>query len=148
MNSDELKGVLSRTLPKDVFIGVFDASSFPVAEKLPYCFVLHSQPMCKTEGHWVSCYVNSDRMPYYFDPLGEYPYYSKWVHFLAASSQNGFWDYNRIRVQPLTSTNCGQYNIFYLVNRYFLPNSVSNYDIISKCSDKIVDDFYREIVGK
>lgn len=143
MNTDEIHSILSKALPKDVFIGVFDATNFPVMEKAPYCFVINQDPLCKPGTHWCSVYVNSNREPYYFDPFGHQPHYHRWMHFLAASSHTGFWDYNKLAVQPLSSQNCGHFNIYFLVKRFREPSHVSNFNIISSASDQIVVKFVK-----
>jgi hypothetical protein len=147
MNTEELNCILSKHLPSEVFIGTFDASSFQVRSKVPYCFVINLEPKCLPGSHWCSIYVNENREPYYFDPLGQYPHYAEWVHYLSASSSNGFWDYNKIQVQPISSTNCGQFNIYYLINRY-KDKIKSNYNIIKNANDETVIAFFDSLKNK
>jgi len=141
METQEIFNILDRKLPRHVFKGVVSADDFP---KPPnddgvFCFVSNTDCICYEGTHWIAFYRDQYGVGHYFDSFGMKPYNKLkdiWVKYFQKVSPRGVQYYNR-KIQEITSDTCGQFCIYYLINRFkYDPLVISD----NRLMDKITDD--------
>ena len=76
---------------------------------------MNTDPASKPGSHWVALYVDSYRRGEYFDSYGMPPKIPALLAFLKRNCDT--WQYNERRVQGLFSSVCGQFCVYFLLNR-------------------------------
>ena len=80
----------------------------------PPSFVINLDPSYKPGSHWVAVYFDKNGVGEYFDSFPHYPPHEV-VHFLRSHAKG--WQYNRMQVQELYTTTCGQFVVFYIYQK-------------------------------
>lgn len=149
MNTTEIKSYFAKNFSNIpfVYVGSYDSLpnvniSNPVNRSclkfLPSVFVLNSSPSTVTNiGHWLAIIVekqnkctdgckNPLRKVTFFDSLAFHPSYygDKIVSFLNFCSP--VWTYNKIRIQDLHSTVCGEHVLFYITCHFHFNMEISD----------------------
>jgi hypothetical protein len=120
MNTNQIKEILSNTLvyKKDVDFNVCSANEiFYIKVKKPAVFVVNTDTSNKPGSHWVCFYFPKSNYAEFFDSLGNSPdyYWNSFKNFLIANSSRYF--YNTNRIQDYKSQLCGEYCIYYILER-------------------------------
>jgi len=110
MRTEEIESVLVRLIPrKHKFLGVFAADEIPHVTTFPSCCVLNTDPSRLPGTHWVAVYYCSRRSVEFFDSYGMHPTaYKLPIH-------PTIW--NKLPLQSIRSSLCGQYCSYYLYHR-------------------------------
>ncbi len=110
MNSDQIHSALERSIHHPVhFLGVFPRDRIPIIHRYPACYVANTDGSSKAGTHWVAFYFDNSYCKEFFDSYGFSP-----CEYGFNFSPNII---NPIQLQSFTSTVCGQYCIFYLIQR-------------------------------
>lgn len=150
METEEIAQVLRRKLPRSVFKGVVSADNFPKPPpgEGPFCFVSNTDCICNEGTHWIAFYRDQYGVGHYFDSFGMKPSNNLkdiWIKYFQKVSPYGVKYYNR-RIQDITSDNCGQFCIYYLVKRYvYDPSVVSDNDLMDNVTDTVVVRYVNKI---
>ena len=119
MNTIQLERVMrSDPYGKWQFRGVCAADQLPkTVIAYPSAFIVNTDPASKPGTHWVAFYFSSQKKGEFFDSYGNEPNYynKKFEHFL--KNHCSTWTYNHITLQSLSSRQCGNYCLFYLLYR-------------------------------
>jgi len=108
MNTSEITGILSSL---SCFVGVYAADRLPSQPKISSCLVANTDPHDKPGQHWVAIFIDHNGNGEYFDSYGKPP-----LPILEKHLPNDY-IYNKKRLQGTFTAVCGQYCIFYLINR-------------------------------
>lgn len=149
MDSDEIHNILQRKLPDHVFKGVVSAEDFP---KPPcgdgiFCFVSNTDCSCFEGTHWIAFYRDQTGVGHYFDSFGQKPYNKykdNWITYFEKASPYGVSYYNRC-IQEITSDNCGEFCIYYLIKRYKCHPSINDNILMDKVTDNIVEKYVNKL---
>lgn len=141
METSEIFHILDRKLPKSVFKGVVSADDFPRPPSGDgvFCFVSNTDCFCSEGTHWIAFYRDQYSVGHYFDSFGMKPNNAMkdiWIKYFQKVSPYGVEYYNR-RIQEITSDNCGQFCIYYLIKRYKHDPAVFN---DNELMDKVTDN--------
>jgi len=110
MRTEEIVSILERLIPRrHNFLGVFAADEIPRVTSFPSCCVLNTDPARLPGTHWVAAYYYSRRSVEFFDSYGMHPIAYKLLFHPT--------NWNRIPLQSIRSSLCGQYCIYYLYHR-------------------------------
>ena len=130
---------------KKSFAGVYAIDQLPLVtvKDYPKSFVINTDPKTLPGTHWIAVYFTDKMNGEFFDSYGQHPNgYDR--NFIDVIERNALeWTYNEKRLQSPFSTVCGQYCIYYLVNRCRLiplNTIVNRFSIDTLRNDKIVDD--------
>ena len=119
MNTRQLQRVMeSDPYGKRQFQGVFAADRIPTRiESYHSAFIANTDPASKPGAHWVAFYFPSDNRGEFFDSYGHPPafYHRSFENVLKNNGRS--WTYNRECLQGMSSQVCGQYCLYYLLNR-------------------------------
>ena len=96
------------------YLGTFAADTIPDQPTPLTCFVSNTDPQSKPGQHWVAFFVNQKGYTYYFDSYGIPPIKKNHLNFCEKSTQ-GYWTYNRQRLQNFTSRNCGFHCVRFII---------------------------------
>ena len=96
------------------YLGTFAADTIPNKPTPLTCFVSNTDPQSEPGRHWVAFFVNQKGYTYYFDSYGLPPINKKHLRFCQKSTQ-GYWTYNRQRLQNLTTLNCGFHCVRFII---------------------------------
>ena len=96
------------------YLGTFAADTIPNKPTPFTCFVSNTDPQSEPGRHWVAFFVNQKGYTYYFDSYGLPPIKKNHLRFCQKSTQ-GYWTYNRQRLQNLTSLNCGFHCVRFII---------------------------------
>ena len=80
----------------------------------PSSFVINLDTSYKPSSHWVAVSFDKNGVGKYFDLFARYPPHEV-VHFLCSHAKG--WQYNRMQVQQLYTTTCGQFVVFYIYQK-------------------------------
>lgn len=109
------------------FVGVFSADEMDdiPTNKSAFGLVINTQPRTVSHGHWVACYVdtNRDKAIEYFDPFGEDPTDRFMKDLKDLVDGLNARDYlklkiNRIKVQDIRTDTCGWHAMNFLIRRF------------------------------
>ncbi len=117
MNGQEIANVMWRDpRAKDVFLGVYPRDRLPrTLPSFPSAVICNTDRHDEEGEHWTAIYIDETGRGDFFDPYGIPPLYKTFVNFLDKHCVS--WQYNKTRLQGLTSAVCGQYCIFFLLHR-------------------------------
>lgn len=99
-------------------VGIFAADELPKRlQSFPVAFIVNTDKRVDPGRHWVVFYVSSRTKGEFFDSYGNSPsYYSN--AFQLFFDRNGLkMTYNQRRLQGYDSSVCGQYCVYYLMQR-------------------------------
>ena len=80
----------------------------------PSSFVINLDLSYKPGSHWVAVYFDRNSVGEYFDSFAFSPSYDV-DNFLRSHAKG--WQYNRMQVQELYTTMCGQFVVFYIYQK-------------------------------
>lgn len=103
------------------FLGAFALDKIPNPFPKRTCCILNNQKSGEPGGHWVAL-VNSDFCFEYFDSLGANETILSVLKENPLVIEQGILEYNKYPFMPLSSSNCGLYSFFFLVNRLMQPD--------------------------
>ena len=104
------------------FHGVFARDTLPLTRK-DGAYIINFDRSSEPGSHWVAVYIMNGHVEY-FDSSGQPPLHREIELFLGQ-----IYHYNSVHLQPVLSKCCGQYCIYYLVQRHVTQRS--SQDIIS-----------------
>lgn len=134
MTTSDLNAVLSRCkLTKSHFLGTFAADRSPQSIKYPASIVWNTATSESTGEHWVCCFINENRIAYYFDSSGSSipPTIVDHLQKLSAKSIRMC----QYPIQSMFSDICGHYCIFFLISqtlgifKYLLENVLTRHEL-------------------
>lgn len=91
-----------------LFRGVFAADELKFIHAIPGAYIVNCDTSKMTGSHWTCIYFNSLMQGYYFDSFGVSAYTDEHIKFLYKYSK-GKWNFNKVKLQSLSSSVCGQY---------------------------------------
>ena len=115
---DILQVVKSSSKLKDVFIGVFPSDRLPKKiEKYPVALIVNVDDHTQPGSHWLAVYIDQHHSGEFFYSYARHPlmYNEHFVNFLNQHCRE--WVFNEKALQSYWSTVCGQYCLFYLLNK-------------------------------
>ena len=110
--------VQSSSKLKDVFIGVFPSDRLPKKiKKYPIALIVNVDDHTQPGSHWLAVFIDRYHCGEFFDSYARHPsmYNEKFVKFLNKHCKE--WVFNEKPLQSYWSTVCGQYCLFYLLNK-------------------------------
>ena len=97
------------------FIGVFSIDTLPdTLTSYPAALIINSDPSHLPGQHWIALFVESKSVAEYFDPYGISPIDQI---FKFAKRVSDTLVFNKWWIQPLDSSSCGLYFLYFLVAR-------------------------------
>jgi len=115
MNTTEIDVILKRhNNAKYYFGGVFSRDCLPLLAKYR-AYIVNLDKMCDNGSHWIAIFFDKNRKAEYFDSYGLPPLFPEIISFLDQNSVS--WSYNSKRLQSRNTLVCGQYCIYYILNR-------------------------------
>ena len=148
MDSNQLRQVMaSDRMGKVFFRGVFasDQAKKQTVNKLPSGYIFNTDPSDKSGTHWVSVYIDENRIGEFFCSYGQSPgtyNFETWIEQNTTS-----WDYNKKRFQADSSSVCGHYCLFYLLHRFRkipLRSLQDMFTVDYALNDTLVNNFISE----
>jgi hypothetical protein len=148
MNSNQLRAILSQHIPESFQSGVYACDQLADIQRSTFAIILNSDISTGPGVHWLAIYKDNTNLEF-FDSFGKpIAYYanSKFIKtFLQQYGNKVILNHQQLQ-SPLTNV-CGQYCIYYLVNRInnvTLTNIVNNFSFsnLIKNDDK-VENFVR-----
>lgn len=90
------------------FLGVFPSDLLPHSIKRSGTIIINTDPHTERGSHWLAILIKpKSSSAYFFDSYGLPPIISDIHAFLKRNCT--VWEYNKVHLQGLTSTVCGQY---------------------------------------
>ena len=130
LSSSQLRHILSVSTSRTKFrwvdvCAINELPRYELQKSRPTAFIVNSDPNFKPGKHWTAIYFPrfhsniSNAIPEFFDPYGLPPstYGKEIVHFLKVNTISQY-AYNSLQVQENSSTLCGLYCCYYLMNRF------------------------------
>ncbi|KAF0097296.1 MAG: hypothetical protein FD142_3163 [bacterium] len=108
MNSNEIKLLLERYVPRTYTIGVYPRDQLPTRPARRSCLVVNSDPAGEPGHHWLALYVDEDIE--FFDSFGQHPS----AYSLNLPTALRVLHYP---IQSLNSDSCGDHCIIFLWRR-------------------------------
>ena len=147
MDSLEIARILKQDrFTKHYFRGVFACDQLPTRYvPRPSAFVVNTDPSNKPGQHWVAIYITQNGEGEYFDSYGQKPTLPQLKSFLKKNATST--TYNQRPLQGPLSAVCGQYTIFFLLNRcrgLSLTKIISLFSSDKMDNDFSVNEFIRE----
>lgn len=118
MDSTELFRILKRFLSKSSlhFLGIYASDNIPdlakITAHLPCCYVANTDPVGSAGTHWIAVIHENNRSVEFFDSCGHHPL-DLGFHFPPILRIH----HNSIRLQSAHSQVCGQYCLYFLIQR-------------------------------
>ena len=100
------------------FCGVFAADTLPATiPQFPCGLIFNSAPHQEKGTHWLAVYFSSDQEGEFFDSYGNPPdfYRESFKTFMDDHAKT--WKYNHRCLQSLSSSTCGQFCLYFIMNR-------------------------------
>ena len=113
LDTGQLNSVLSRALGSD-FAGVYPRDLIPTHLR-PYKKAIVVNTDNRPGTHWVCLYVTPPVVQY-FDSYGLKPFLPEILNFIDRNQAQPIW--NPFDYQALNTTECGQYCVYYLLQRH------------------------------
>ena len=118
MNTDQLEDVLDREMGEDFFLGCYSRDELPQDSSipLPSCLIANTDTSTGGGKHWVAFYFTEEGVAEFFCSYGSAPFKpEEFYRFLKKFSS---FTWSNQRLQGHESYSCGQYCVYYLVNRF------------------------------
>ena len=151
MNTRQIEAVLHRDrVSRLKFCGVYAENALPRhLDTFPCSVVVNTDPKGKPGQHWVAFYFSSPQEGEFFDSYGHPPeFYSlNYVKFLNRNAQD--WTFNKTELQSAWSTVCGEYCVFYVLNRAHgvrMSTIVNVFSSNKERNDHQVHEFVRKLM--
>ena len=133
MDSIQILHALKKVMG-DACLGVFPSDKLPNdVPQPPWGFVVNTDPSSLPGTHWLAIFCSPDSVAY-FDSYGQKPMVKsieKWL-----SVYKPYW-INKKRIQGPVSSVCGQYCVYFLVQRWW---GKENEEILKKFSGDLVEN--------
>jgi len=119
MNSQQLEKILeSDRICQNQFVGVFACDDLPIRiDRLPAALIANVDKRSMPGSHWIAIYIDHNERGEYFDSYGVGPYQNKTFFERFLKNNCTTWDINSKVLQGQFSAVCGQYCLFYLLQR-------------------------------
>lgn len=148
MNTSQLIQVMEKA-PKsrNKFCGVYASDTLPsVIEHFPCGLIVNTDPQSQKGSHWLAMYFPSEDRGEFFDSYGNSPdfYREKFEIFL--NNHSRVWSYNRRCLQSFDSSTCGQFCLYFIINRSrgkSMSMIVNSFSKNSSVNDHRVSEFVR-----
>lgn len=119
MNTLQLIQVMEQDFKsRGKFCGVYASDNLPsVIESYPCGLIVNTDKETESGSHWVAMYFPTKDRGEFFDSYGNSPdfYRKNFKTFLDGHSRT--WIYNSRCLQSLTSSTCGQFCLYFVINR-------------------------------
>ena len=133
MDSIQILHSLKKVLG-DACLGVFPSDKLPkTVPQPPWGLVVNTDPSNLPGTHWVAIYCSPDSVAY-FDSYGQKPMVKSIKKWLV--DYKTYWT-NPKRIQGPASSVCGQYCVYFLVQRW---QGMTNEKILKKFSGDLVEN--------
>jgi len=132
------------------FCGVYAADTLPkVIENYPCGLIVNTDPHTEKGSHWLAMYFTSEENAEFFDSYGHPPdfYQENFKTFLDSHSRK--WTYNHRCLQSLSSSMCGQFCVYFLINRIrgkLLLEIVKSFSSNLTVNDQRVSHYVRRLL--
>ena len=137
MNTEEIKCVINcDPVMRYKVLGVFARDQIPALTYFPCALIVNTDTSDLPGKHWIAFYYESKEKSEFFDSYGHSPDY------FDLNAQT----YNETRVQSSISDTCGQFCLYYLLNRC---RGVSMTFVVREFSANLEtnDRFVKEYIG-
>jgi hypothetical protein len=128
------------------FIGVFACDRLPThIKRFPTSLICNTAPSSDPGRHWVAFYFKDSRNVEYFDSYGRAPDNMYFLNFINRNVKH--YDYSEKPLQSFHSDLCGEYCIYYLLQR---SRNVSQRKFLRKFSNnrKLNDEKLVKFINK
>lgn len=121
------------------FLGVFSPDTIPITSVTtsPCTFISNTQNSNQDGEHWVALHIDDCKRGWFFDSFGAPP---KLDEFIAVLDHCQDWTYNRVCLQSLFSTACGQYCLFFIAHTARGFSMDHRVNLLDQDDDKLVND--------
>ena len=138
-DTGQLNSILSRAL-SSAFAGVYARDRIPQRLR-PYekAMVINTDPHDKPGAHWV-CVYSVPPVVEYFDSYGMKPYFPEILNFIERQQAHPVW--NPYTYQALNTTVCGQYCVYFLLQRHKRKKTVQDWLLPFPPSTPLHQDCY------
>lgn len=100
------------------FCGVYAADTLPnVIHHYPCGLIVNTDPISEQGSHWLAMYFPSNDVGEFFDSYGYPPEFYKKNFKMFLNSHTKTWTYNPRCLQSLNSSTCGQFCLYFIMNR-------------------------------
>lgn len=152
MNTLQLTQVMEKD-PKsrNKFCGVYASDTLPTTiEHFPCGLIVNTDPQTEKGAHWLAMYFPSKERGEFFDSYGNPPdfYRENFETFLDKQSRS--WKYNHRSLQSLNSSTCGQFCLYFIMNRNRgkpLSIIVNSFSKNTSINDHRVSEFTRRYLN-
>ena len=113
MNTKQLwQALTNNSTTEPYFDGIFPIDVISKIKNKPELIICNTDPSDKPGKHWVLFFFNNNEVEFY-DPLGNHIdfYGEEFINFAIKFSSKYLW--STIRTQPLNSSTCGQYCLYF-----------------------------------
>ena len=125
------------------FVVVFARDELPlIIDKIPDIIIANTDPSTKSGSHWILFYFHNNGNVEYFDSLGKTLSHYHYLIIIKTDKNNSN-NYSRVvkkRIQPVNTTSCGQYCLYYAssrcvekINKEQIINNMPSADWIKCC---------------
>ena len=144
MNTLQIDKILQQcSITRKYYLGCFPSDAISNCTVFPCTFILNFDPSVLGGSHWISVFVKSPQVMYYFDPLA-IP--SPPLNIATFLSKFKYVYRNKFRYQSLTSNICGKYAIVFI---YYMSKHLDFNDFIKFLdSVKNCDQLINKICSK
>lgn len=116
METDRIRKILKTdSFTSGVFRGVFPIDKTPAPNNYPCAYVFNTDASDQPGEHWIAIYLTDAGKGEYFDSYGIPPLQYKFLAFLRKHSST--WTHNETNLQASVSDVCGEYCVFFLLQR-------------------------------
>ena len=138
MNTKQLyKALISNEITEPYFDGIYPRDLLIDITSKPYLVICNTHTSNKEGEHWLLFFFNDDNSVDFFDSLGKNIYnYGKEIVDFAKTYATSF-NESKERTQPINSSLCGQYCLFYA---YYKCKGYNMSSILNKMtsSEKVI----------
>lgn len=155
MDSSQLEAILYKhPATKLYFGGVYAKDTLPWKAK-HQCYIVNLDSSKEPGSHWMAVFFSNHGQAEFFDSFGFPPTIDKNIHtFISRNSVQ--WIYNAQQLQNHRTVVCGQYCVFFLINRclgktlqkiisYFTTNQLKNDHFVKEYVEKNFVNMYLKL---
>jgi hypothetical protein len=146
MNTSQLIQVMEQDRKSwKKFCGVFSSDLLPSEiSRYPCGLIVNTDPQTEKGTHWLAMYFPSKETGEFFDSYGQRPefYHKSFEQYLNNDADS--WTYNHRCLQSITSSTCGQFCLYFIMNRNrgkSLPRIVNSFSRNTMLNDHRVSYF-------